>query len=83
MLCVAYDLPPRTFPSRDHQVAAGGLQIAATMGANVGPQVYVFNFTSVGIAINGGHEAMVGCCFGISPPLLLLVWVIVECKEVW
>ncbi len=30
------------------------------MGANIGPQVYVFNFTTVGIAINGGHEAMVG-----------------------
>jgi hypothetical protein len=48
-------------------VAAGGLQIAATMGANVGPQVYVFNFTSVGIAINGGHEAMVGCCLVYLP----------------
>ena len=61
-------LPP--IPPCNHQVAAGGLQIAATMGANVGPQVYVFNFTSVGIAITGGHEAMVGCCLAYLRRLL-------------
>ncbi len=52
-------LPAPLCPPPPLQVAAGGLRINATMGANVGPQVYVFNFTTAGIQINGGHETMV------------------------
>ncbi len=41
------------------QVAAGGLRVSTTMGANVGPQVFVLNFTAAGIQIDGGHEVMI------------------------
>jgi hypothetical protein len=44
-----------------YQAAAGGLRIIATMGANVGPQMFFSNFTSAGIQIDGGHEVMVSC----------------------
>eukprot|EP01048_Picozoa_sp_COSAG05_P014322 COSAG05_NODE_1610_length_4408_cov_4.339290_3_plen_320_part_00 len=38
--------------------AAGGLQINATMGANVGPDIYFLNFLKAGLSIHGGHESM-------------------------
>ena len=41
------------------QVAAGGIRIENTMGANIGPQVYVFNFTTAGISVKAGHETMI------------------------
>ncbi len=41
------------------QVAAGGILIEASMGVNLGPQLYVFNFTTAGIMVEGGHEVMV------------------------
>jgi len=42
-----------------NQVAAGGLRISATMGANVGPQMFFLNFTTAGIQLDGGHEVMI------------------------
>lgn len=41
------------------QTAAGGVHIMATMGAVIGPQAFLFNFTQAGILIDGGHEVMV------------------------
>ena len=41
------------------QVAAGGISISDTMGANIGPQMFILNFTSVGILLAGGHEGMI------------------------
>ena len=41
------------------QVASGGISISDTMGANLGPQLFILNFTSVGILLAGGHEGMV------------------------
>lgn len=42
-----------------NQVAAGGLRVSATMGANVGPQMFFLNFTTSGIQLDGGHEVMI------------------------
>eukprot|EP00054_Salpingoeca_dolichothecata_P013636 m.76163 g.76163 ORF g.76163 m.76163 type:complete len:496 (+) comp20579_c0_seq5:184-1671(+) len=39
--------------------AAGGLFIGATMGANVGPQMFFLNFNEAGIQVIGGHEVMI------------------------
>lgn len=39
--------------------AAGGLRIMATMGANVGPQMFFLGFTQQGLRVDGGHEVMV------------------------
>jgi len=39
--------------------AAGGLIITATMGANVGPRIFVLGFVKAGISIIGGHETMI------------------------
>lgn len=39
--------------------AYGCLQISNTMGANVGPNIYVLNFVRAGITVHGGHEAMI------------------------
>ena len=39
-------------------VAAGGLLISTTMGANVGPDIFVVGFALNGIAVEGGHEVM-------------------------
>lgn len=41
------------------RVAYGGLSINATMGANVGPDIFVINFVNAGISVNGGHEVMI------------------------
>jgi hypothetical protein len=41
------------------RVAWGGLQVNATMGSNIGPDIYFLNFIGEGLRINGGHEAMV------------------------
>jgi hypothetical protein len=38
--------------------AWGGLQINATMGANIGPDIYFLNFMHAGLTIHGGHESM-------------------------
>ena len=38
--------------------AWGGLQINATMGANVGPDIYFLNFIHAGLTLHGGHESM-------------------------
>lgn len=39
-------------------VAAGALQVAFVMGMNVGPDVFLLNFTQVGVNVIGGHEVM-------------------------
>lgn len=39
--------------------AHGGIQVNATMGANVGPDMFFVGFRVAGITINGGHETMV------------------------
>jgi len=39
--------------------AAGGLVINTTMGANVGPRIFVLGFLVAGISVNGGHEVMI------------------------
>ena len=41
------------------QVAAGGLLAVGLFGGVIGPQVYVFNFTTAGINISSGHEVTV------------------------
>jgi hypothetical protein len=38
--------------------AWGGLQINATMGANIGPDIYFLNFMHAGLTLHGGHESM-------------------------
>jgi|EP01047_Picozoa_sp_COSAG01_P030965 hypothetical protein len=38
--------------------AWGGLQVNATMGANIGPDIYFVNFLHAGLTIHGGHESM-------------------------
>lgn len=38
--------------------AWGGLQINATMGANIGPDIYFLNFIHAGLTLHGGHESM-------------------------
>ena len=40
-------------------VAAGCVQINATMGGNVGPDVYFLHFAKTGAEVNGGHEVMI------------------------
>uniref|UniRef100_A0A6B2L5B9 Rhamnogalacturonase A/B/Epimerase-like pectate lyase domain-containing protein n=1 Tax=Arcella intermedia TaxID=1963864 RepID=A0A6B2L5B9_9EUKA len=40
-------------------IAAGGLHIIATMGANVGPQMFFLGFQNAGIRVSGGHETMI------------------------
>ena len=39
--------------------AAGGVRVAKTMGATIGPSVFVTGFTSVGVRVDAGHEAMI------------------------
>eukprot|EP00039_Didymoeca_costata_P003178 m.65778 g.65778 ORF g.65778 m.65778 type:complete len:527 (+) comp11761_c0_seq1:96-1676(+) len=39
-------------------VAYGALQINATMGGNVGPDMFFINFNMRGLEVNGGHEVM-------------------------
>ena len=41
-----------------NRVAYGGLSINATMGANVGPDMFFINFVASGVRVNGGHEVM-------------------------
>jgi hypothetical protein len=41
------------------RIAHGGLLINATMGGNVGPDVYSVNFMRAGISVHGGHEVMI------------------------
>ena len=41
------------------RVAWGALSINYTMGANVGPDMYMVNFVKAGVSIHGGHEVMV------------------------
>lgn len=38
--------------------AWGGLQVNATMGANIGPDIYFLNFMHAGLTLHGGHESM-------------------------
>lgn len=38
--------------------AYGGVSINATMGANVGPDIFIINFIHSGLTVNGGHEVM-------------------------
>jgi hypothetical protein len=40
-------------------VAKGGLEINATMGGNVGPDIFFIGFQHAGLTVNGGHEVMV------------------------
>ena len=40
------------------RIAYGGIQINSTMGANVGPDIYLINWIGAGFTVNGGHEAM-------------------------
>ena len=40
------------------RIAYGGIQINATMGANVGPDMYFVNWIGAGLSVNGGHEVM-------------------------
>ena len=40
------------------RIAYGGIQINATMGANVGPDIYIVNWIGAGLSVNGGHEVM-------------------------
>jgi hypothetical protein len=40
-------------------VAAGGVYVAHTMGATIGPSVFFIGFTDVGAKIDGGHEVMI------------------------
>lgn len=40
-------------------VAKGGLEINATMGGNVGPDIFFVHFGQVGLTLRGGHEVMV------------------------
>jgi hypothetical protein len=54
------------------QVAAGGIQFNAVIGVNAGPDLFVVNFTSVGVDMEGGHEVFlheswVGSCW-YTPP---------------
>jgi len=39
--------------------AAGGVRVAKTMGATIGPSVFFTGFTSVGIRVDNGHEAII------------------------
>lgn len=39
--------------------AAGSIQIAATMGASIGPLTYHLGFLTAGVHLVGGHESMV------------------------
>lgn len=41
------------------RIADGALLINATMGGNVGPDIYAVNFLTAGISIHGGHEVMI------------------------
>jgi len=40
-------------------ISSGGIRIDATMGANLGPQMFFLGFTKAGISIRGGHETLV------------------------
>lgn len=39
--------------------AAGGVHVAMTMGATVGPSVFVTGFNQAGVKVDQGHETMV------------------------
>lgn len=38
--------------------AKGGVQINATMGGNLGPDLYFIHFDQAGLTVNGGHEVL-------------------------
>lgn len=38
--------------------AKGGVQINATMGGNLGPDLFFIHFNQAGLTVNGGHEVM-------------------------
>eukprot|EP00026_Physarum_polycephalum_P007760 Phypoly_transcript_07826.p1 GENE.Phypoly_transcript_07826~~Phypoly_transcript_07826.p1 ORF type:complete len:480 (+),score=49.66 Phypoly_transcript_07826:140-1579(+) len=41
------------------RVASGGILVGQTMGASIGPRVFVLGFTVAGINVIGGHEVMI------------------------
>lgn len=58
-------------------IAAGGIQFIQVIGFNAGPDLFVINFTTAGIDIEGGHEVIlhdswIASCWYTPPSLCWL-----------